>query len=396
MASAQLSLVLCASIRCQLHSRGSTLFEALASAAFRAARHDRPPPRRRRCGDLALSPSRPRLLLAGRRARRHSPAGAKHAARPPGRPSPRSFRRATRPMSSRAASARCSARPIPAAFESCWSTTRAPTRTASWRGTRPKAAGAADRLTVLQRLRPARRLDRKALRDEPGLPACRDASRSRPTTCSSPMPTSPTRRPTRSSGWCAAREARGTVLTSLMVKLRCESLAERLLVPAFVFFFDKLYPFAWVNDPRRRTAAAAGGCMLVRREALAAAGGLDAIRGALIDDCALGAPDEAARPDLARADASGSRASGPIRHFDDIRRMVVRSAYAELRYSPLRLAGTLARHGAHLSRAAASRDLRRRARARARRSRPGSRWRSPSSRCSASIGARRSGGSRCR
>ena len=87
----------------------------------------------------------------------------------------------------------------------------------------------------------------------------------------------------------AGAVARGTVLTSLMVKLRCESAAERLLIPAFVFFFQKLYPFAWVNDPGRRTAAAAGGCMLVRRAALAAAGGLEAIRGALIDDCALGA-----------------------------------------------------------------------------------------------------------
>ena len=83
--------------------------------------------------------------------------------------------------------------------------------------------------------------------------------------------------------------ARGTVLTSLMVKLRCESFAERLLVPAFVFFFDMLYPFAWVNDPRRRIAAAAGGCMLVRRAALADAGGIKEIRGALIDDCALAA-----------------------------------------------------------------------------------------------------------
>ena len=99
--------------------------------------------------------------------------------------------------------------------------------------------------------------------------------------------------------------ARGTVLTSLMVKLRCESLAERVLVPAFVFFFAKLYPFAWVNNPRRRIAAAAGGCMLVRREALEAAGGLAKIRGALIDDCALAGADAASRADLARADAAG-------------------------------------------------------------------------------------------
>ncbi len=62
----------------------------------------------------------------------------------------------------------------------------------------------------------------------------------------------------------------GLVLTSLMAKLRCESFAERMLVPAFIFFFQMLYPFAWVNDPRRATAAAAGGCMLVRRDALQA------------------------------------------------------------------------------------------------------------------------------
>ena len=79
----------------------------------------------------------------------------------------------------------------------------------------------------------------------------------------------------------------GFVLTSLMAKLRCKSFAERMFVPAFIFFFQMLYPFAWASDPRRATAAAAGGCMLVRRDALQAAGGLASIRGALIDDCAL-------------------------------------------------------------------------------------------------------------
>ena len=77
------------------------------------------------------------------------------------------------------------------------------------------------------------------------------------------------------------------VLTSLMVKLRCESLAERSLIPAFIFFFQMLYPFPWVNKPGSATAAAAGGCMLVRSDALKAAGGIDAIRNALIDDCSL-------------------------------------------------------------------------------------------------------------
>ena len=68
------------------------------------------------------------------------------------------------------------------------------------------------------------------------------------------------------------------VLVSLMAKLYCRSLAEKLLIPAFVFFFDMLFPFGWANDPSRRTAAAAGGCMLARREPLLAAGGIDAIK----------------------------------------------------------------------------------------------------------------------
>jgi hopene-associated glycosyltransferase HpnB len=139
----------------------------------------------------------------------------------------------------------------------------------------------------------------------------------------------------------AGAVARGTVLTSLMVKLRCESAAERLLIPAFVFFFQKLYPFAFVNDRGRRTAAAAGGCMLVRRAALAKAGGLEAIRGALIDDCALGALMKRQGPIWLglTEDAQSLRAYPGI---SDIRRMVARSAYAELDYSPARLAGAVA------------------------------------------------------
>jgi len=138
----------------------------------------------------------------------------------------------------------------------------------------------------------------------------------------------------------AGARARGTVLTSLMVKLRCNSFAERLLVPAFIFFFAMLYPFAWVNDPRRATAAAAGGCMLVRRDALSAAGGLQAIRGALIDDCALGALLKKQGP-IWLGLTERVVSLRPYVGFNDIRAMVVRSAYAELRYSPLRLAGTL-------------------------------------------------------
>ena len=85
------------------------------------------------------------------------------------------------------------------------------------------------------------------------------------------------------------RAGRRTTWTSLMARLTVATWAERLLIPAFVFFFAMLYPFAWVNDPDRRTAAAAGGCMLVRRDALKAAGGLEAIAGESIDDCALAA-----------------------------------------------------------------------------------------------------------
>jgi len=135
--------------------------------------------------------------------------------------------------------------------------------------------------------------------------------------------------------------ANALVMTSLMAKLNCESLAERALIPAFIFFFQMLYPFAWVNARRTRTAAAAGGCMLVEREALERAGGITEIRGALIDDCALARLLKAQGPIwLGLTDrVVGLRSYA---HFGDIRRMVARSAYAQLRYSPLLLAGTVA------------------------------------------------------
>lgn len=130
------------------------------------------------------------------------------------------------------------------------------------------------------------------------------------------------------------------VLTSLMVKLRCESAAERMFIPAFIFFFQMLYPFAWANNPRRATAAAAGGCMLLRCEALNAAGGMAAIRNALIDDCALAKLLKAHGPIwLGLTDRVHSIRAYPS--IVDIRRMVSRSAYAQLRYSPLILAGTI-------------------------------------------------------
>ena len=119
------------------------------------------------------------------------------------------------------------------------------------------------------------------------------------------------------------------VLVSLMAKLRCESLAERALVPAFVFFFQMLYPFAWVNDPKKRTAAAAGGCMLADREALLRAGGFEAMRDALIDDCALAALMKQ-QGGIALALTRGVVSLRPYPRFRDIAAMVARSAYAEL------------------------------------------------------------------
>jgi hopene-associated glycosyltransferase HpnB len=131
-------------------------------------------------------------------------------------------------------------------------------------------------------------------------------------------------------------DANGLTLVSLMAKLRCESFAERFLIPAFVYFFQMLYPFAHVNDPHSKLAAGAGGCMLVRRTALEAAGGIQTIRREIIDDCALARLLKAQGPiwlGLTRRSLSVRKYS-----FADIGRMVARSAYAELRYSPLLLA----------------------------------------------------------
>jgi hopene-associated glycosyltransferase HpnB len=136
-------------------------------------------------------------------------------------------------------------------------------------------------------------------------------------------------------------QAERLVLNSLMVKLRCESFAERALIPAFIFFFQMLYPFAWVNRRDRATAAAAGGCMLVRRDALLAAGGIATIRGALIDDCALARRLKTQGP-IRLGLTERARSNRAYPSVQDIRRMVARSAYAQLRYSPVLLAATVA------------------------------------------------------
>lgn len=131
------------------------------------------------------------------------------------------------------------------------------------------------------------------------------------------------------------------LLTSLMARLRCQSFVERAMIPAFVFFFQMLYPFTWVNRADRATAAAAGGCMLVLRRALQAAGGIEAIRGELIDDCALAGLLKNHGP-IWLGLTERVRSVRAYASVADIRRMVARCAYAQLRFSPWRLAGATA------------------------------------------------------
>ncbi|MDF5739113.1 MULTISPECIES: glycosyltransferase [unclassified Nostoc] len=144
-------------------------------------------------------------------------------------------------------------------------------------------------------------------------------------------------------------------LVSVMVRLRCESFWEKLLIPAFVFFFQKLYPFRWVNNPNNPTAAAAGGSILIAREALERIGGIQVIRQALIDDCALAsavkrsgavvaAKGTSPMPNQGRIWLGLSTLTRSLRPYDSLATiwdMVARSAYTQLNYSPLLLLGTL-------------------------------------------------------
>jgi hopene-associated glycosyltransferase HpnB len=139
----------------------------------------------------------------------------------------------------------------------------------------------------------------------------------------------------------AQAESQSLVLVSSMVELSCQRWAERFLIPAFVFFFQMLYPFAWVADRDRAVAAAAGGCMLVRREALERIGGMASIRSEIIDDCALARQLKAQGP-IRLGLTRRARSRRPYEGLREIGRMVSRSAYAQLDYSPLLLAGTVA------------------------------------------------------
>ena len=129
-------------------------------------------------------------------------------------------------------------------------------------------------------------------------------------------------------------------LVSEMVELRCDSPAERALVPAFVFFFQLLYPFARVNDIASPIAAAAGGTVLLRRAALEAIGGIASLRGALIDDVALAAALKPHGP-IFLGHSAQARSIRPYPEAADVWRMVARTAYVQLRFSPWILAGTV-------------------------------------------------------
>jgi len=140
----------------------------------------------------------------------------------------------------------------------------------------------------------------------------------------------------------AVLAARGRCdLVSYMATLSCRTPAERALIPAFVFFFFMLYPPAWVHSPRRSTAAAAGGCILIRRAMLESIGGVEAIRGELIDDCALA---RAVKRQGGRVSMGLGVATRSIREYagwGEIGRMISRSAFTQLRHSVTLLAGTV-------------------------------------------------------
>jgi hopene-associated glycosyltransferase HpnB len=142
--------------------------------------------------------------------------------------------------------------------------------------------------------------------------------------------------PAHVSALVAQAERTGADMVSEMVALNCDSLAERALVPAFVYLFALLYPFSRTNDPKSASAAAAGGTILIRRSALARIGGIAAISGALIDDVALA---RRVKPGgrIWLGHSRLARSIRPYPGFADIWRMVARSAYVQLKYSPLLL-----------------------------------------------------------
>lgn len=130
-------------------------------------------------------------------------------------------------------------------------------------------------------------------------------------------------------------------LVSLMVLLRCQSIWEKLLIPAFVFFFQKLYPFPWVNNPNKSMAAAAGGCILISNQALIEIGGLITFKDALIDDCSLA---KAVKSQGNNIWLGLSETTISLRAYDNLKTIwdtIARTAFTQLNYSFLLLIGTI-------------------------------------------------------
>ncbi len=144
------------------------------------------------------------------------------------------------------------------------------------------------------------------------------------------------------AGLVARAQEGGYDLVSYMVRLECRTLAEQALIPAFVFFFFLLYPPAWIRHPRFRTAGAAGGCILIRRAALERIGGIERIRGELIDDCALARAVKrgGGRIWLGLGDTAASIRR--YRTFSEIGHLISRTAFTQLRHSMWLLIGTVA------------------------------------------------------
>jgi hopene-associated glycosyltransferase HpnB len=136
-------------------------------------------------------------------------------------------------------------------------------------------------------------------------------------------------------------EAESYDLVSFMVKLHCRSLAEKLLIPAFVFFFFMLYPPLWIRSPRRKTAGAAGGCILIRPQALALAGGIKAIRYQLIDDCALARAVKRNGGRVWLGLTPDTHSFRPYDSFREIERMIARTAFNQLGHSLALLAAAM-------------------------------------------------------
>ena len=130
-------------------------------------------------------------------------------------------------------------------------------------------------------------------------------------------------------------------LVSLMVLLRCQSLWEKLLIPAFVFFFQILYPFPWVNNPHKSIAAAAGGCILIGSQALLEIGGIAAIKDALIDDCSLAKAVKSQDKNIWLGLTKTTTSLRPYNNLKTIWNTIARTAFTQLNYSLLLLIITL-------------------------------------------------------